>query len=187
MTGNRTLSFYMASARTLALTVGWFVLAAGAPAQAPPPRGEIVARVDNARITVSYGRPFMDRSVIFGPSGNVPFNTTWRTGGDAATTFTTDKGLRFGAETLPRGRYSLFSRPGEKAWQLIFNRQVGQWGSLHDPSKDVLRVTAPVVSLSLPREQFTIFVDNLLNDRDGGEIRLEWERVSVRAHFSVQR
>jgi hypothetical protein len=77
----------------------------------------------------------------------VPYNKVWRTGANEATLFATDKEIKVEGKSLPAGKYSIYTIPGEKEWVFILNSQTGQWGvkeneeTTEDPAKDVLRVT----------------------------------------------
>ena len=53
----------------------------------------------------------------------------WRTGANAATTMVTSGDLVVGGTRVPAGTYTLYTVPGPEAWQLIINRQTGQWGT----------------------------------------------------------
>ncbi|HYR08943.1 MAG TPA: DUF2911 domain-containing protein, partial [Longimicrobium sp.] len=93
----------------------------------PSPRDTTEARVADARIYVDYGRPSMRGRPIMGAL--VPYGQVWRTGANEATTLVTDRALRVGGTDVPAGTYTLYTLPGESAWQLIINRQTGQWGT----------------------------------------------------------
>jgi hypothetical protein len=158
-------------------------------AQTTSPQTTVKERVDGVSLTITYRRPMMNGRMIFGPRGIVPSGSIWRTGEDEATTFTTDSPLGFASargnnRRLPAGTYSLFTRPRETNWEIMFNRQTGQWGSQYDARRNALTVTAPVARAPVPPEQFTIFIDDFKTNRDGGELRLEWEHVVVRVPFT---
>jgi hypothetical protein len=58
----------------------------------------------------------------------VPFNKVWRAGANEATQIQTDKDIIIEGKKLPAGKYSIYTIPGEKKWQIIFNSETGQWG-----------------------------------------------------------
>src|SRR6187399_1420151 len=102
-----------------------------AHAQAPKsPHETTKATIDGAAISVTYGRPSVRGRKIMGAL--VPYGTVWRTGADEATTLTTDKAIQIGGTSVPAGTYTLYTLPGESAWQLIVNKQTGQWGTEYD-------------------------------------------------------
>ena len=153
-----------------------------APAQGQPqapasPRDTAQMTIAGQRIMVDYGRPYMRGRAIMG--GLVPYGQVWRTGANAATTFVTQVPLRIGSTDVPPGTYTLYTLPGEREWQLIINRQTGQWGTEYDQAQDLARVPMRVERTAGPVEQFTIALQpgggNVLN------LVLEWEntRASV--------
>jgi hypothetical protein len=150
-------------------------------AQRASPREEATANVAGAHITVEYGRPFMKGREIFG--GLVPHDKVWRTGADEATILTTDRALVFGTLEVPAGTYSLYTIPGEARWELIVNRQTGQWGTRYDEAQDLGRVPMTVTRLDSPVEQFTIEIGA---SNDGGELRFEWAQTRATAPFKVR-
>ena len=102
--------------------------------------------VAGSMIKISYHSPGVKGRKIWGEL--VPYDKIWRTGANEATIFTTSKDIKIGGKTLPAGKYSLYTKPGEKEWSVIFNSQTGQWGikdekgtTTDDPSKDVLVTT----------------------------------------------
>jgi Protein of unknown function (DUF2911) len=154
---------------------------AAAPAQPPAsPRDTAEARVAERRVYVDYGRPSMRGRTIMG--GLVPYGQVWRTGANAATTFVTDVDLRIGETAVPAGTYTLYTLPGESAWQLIVNRQTGQWGTEYDPAQDLARIPMQVERTTAPVEQFTITLPP--RGSSALDLVLEWE--STRASVPMQ-
>ena len=143
----------------------------------PSPRDTAEARIADDRIYVDYGRPSMRGRTIMGDL--VPYGQVWRTGANAATTLVTTRELRIGGTSVPAGTYTLYTLPGESAWQLIINRQTGQWGTQYDQAQDLARVPMQVGRTPSPVEQFTIALEpgggNVLN------LVMTWEntRASV--------
>jgi len=104
------------------------------------PRVSVSDMVGSANITINYGSPSVRHRKIWG--GLVPLDTVWRTGANAATTFTTDKDIMVEGKKLPAGKYGFFAIPGTTSWIIIFNSVPDQWGAFkYDASKDILRVT----------------------------------------------
>ena len=67
---------------------------------------------ENATYEVEYSSPFKKDRLIFGNESEgalVPFGKYWRTGANAATTFSTSEDITFGGESLQAGKYSFFS------------------------------------------------------------------------------
>jgi hypothetical protein len=138
------------------------VTATTAAAQARPqasPRDTARATVGGASVLVDYGRPSKRGRVIFAADGLVPHGRVWRTGANEATHLVTSKDILVGTTRVPAGRYTLYSVPDAKGWQLVINKQTGQWGTDYDQSRDLARVPMRVTTLSAPVEQFTIAVE----------------------------
>ena len=65
----------------------------------------------------------------------------WRAGANSATTFHTDADLDVGGLDVPKGTYTLYVWVQDPAsWQLIINKQTGQWGLSYAASQDLGRV-----------------------------------------------
>ena len=128
------------------------------------PRDSVSGTVAGSIIKISYGSPAVKGRKIWG--GLVPYDKVWRTGANQVTTFETSKAIHIEGKTLPAGKYSLYTTPGEKEWKIIFNSQTGQWGikmdgaTTDDPSKDVLVATATPMKSKAPNERFKIEVNS---------------------------
>jgi hypothetical protein len=148
---------------------------AGAQQQPASPRDTAEMTYAGERILVDYGRPYARGRTIMG--GLVPYGQVWRTGANAATTLVTPRDLRIGGTPVPAGTYTLYTLPGEREWQLIINRQTGQWGTEYDQAQDLARIPMRVERTMAPVEQFTI---NLMAGSPA-TLSLEWEntRASV--------
>jgi hypothetical protein len=144
------------------------------------PRDSLQVTVAGAQISVNYGRPSKRGRMVF--DSLVPFGKVWRTGANAATTFTTSKGLMIGSLMVPAGTYTLFTIPGKSSWQLIVNKQTGQWGLDYDAAKDLGRVEMKVEALPSSVETMVIKVEP---SGKGGVLRVEWDRTAAVAAFVV--
>jgi hypothetical protein len=162
-----------------------FVASAGTLAQErkrASPHETTTATVDGAKISITYGRPYAKGRKIAG--GLVPYGQVWRTGADEATTLVTDKALMFGSTHVQPGTYTLYTLPGEKEWQLIINKQTGQWGTEYDEKQDLARIPLKVGKTSGPVEQLTL---EAADTPSGGELRLSWENTLATAPFTVMK
>ena len=171
-----------------AKTITGFILAlafmgtTGLLAQRASPHETVTATVDGAKISVTYGRPYLKGRKV--GAQLAPYGQVWRTGADEATTLVTDKALMFGSTHVQPGTYTLYTLPSEKGWQLIINKQTGQWGTVYDQGQDLARIPMKVAKTSAPVEQFTIAI----NDTPaGGELKLTWENSDVTAPFTVMK
>ena len=132
------------------------------------PRDTARATVGGAHIQIDYGRPMKRGRVIFG--NVVPWDTVWRTGANQATQLITDQDIVIGGTNVPAGTYSLFTIPSTKGWQLIINKQHGQWGTDYDAKQDLARVPMQARAASTPVERLTIAVR-------GSVLSVAWDRA----------
>jgi hypothetical protein len=135
--------------------------------------------VDGANISIEYGRPSLKGRPLakLAPAGQV-----WRLGADEATTLVTSKALKFGNVSVPAGKYTLYAVPGDAGWQLVINKQTGQWGTEYADKQDLGRVPMTVGQTAAPVEQLTISVDDT---PAGGTVRIEFGGVSAKTDFTV--
>ncbi|HEY9008384.1 DUF2911 domain-containing protein [Ohtaekwangia sp.] len=149
------------------------------------PEEEIVFNDRDLSVKVFYNRPYKKGREIFGKL--VPFGVVWRTGANEATTFETSKDLQFEGKTLKKGKYTLWTIPGEETWVFIFNSEFGQWGvnsageANRDPARDVLKLEVHSVQQDRLFEQFTIAFEKVGED---AEMVLMWDKTLVAVPFS---
>lgn len=152
--------------------------AAARPAQPPAsPRDTARGTVGNVRVLVDYGRPYKKGRVIFAANGLVPFGQVWRTGANAATTLVISGDLMVGTARLPAGTYTLYSVPSPTQWQLVINKQTGQWGTVYDATRDFARVPMTVTKVPAT-EQFTVSIDTTPN-HSAGSLTFRWDTTEA--------
>jgi hypothetical protein len=66
--------------------------------------------------------------------------------------------------------------------ELVINSQTGQWGTDHDPAKDVYTIDMQVSALPQAVERFTITVEP--NDK-GGVLRMDWDTRRASLPFTT--
>lgn len=140
---------------------------------ASPPGTATLTFADGNTVTIDYSRPSMRTRKIFG--GLVPYDQVWRTGANAATSLKTSVDLNIGGTNVPKGSYTIYSLPGMNQWQLIINKQVGQWGTEYDQKQDLARIPMKVTQRSAGLEMFTISFDKM--GGDAATLKLEWENT----------
>jgi hypothetical protein len=145
------------------------------------PPDSVRASVAGTALSVRYSRPSMRGRVIFG--NVVPWNQVWRTGANQATVLETSADLSVAGTTLPAGKYSLWTIPSPAGWQLIVNRNTGQWGTDYDAQYDLARLDMKVEPLPQPVEQFTIAIEP---KGKRGVLKLEWEKTRASIPFSAK-
>ena len=131
---------------------------------------------DGKKITVDYGAPSVRGRKIMGGQP-VPYDKVWRTGANEATGFVTDTDLMIGNTKVPAGKYTLYSLPTENAWQLIVNKQTGQWGTVYNQDQDLARIPMKLEKTSAPVEMMKISFDG--SGGNATTMTIEWENTKV--------
>ena len=145
------------------------------------PPGEASVKFDDGKsVAIKYSRPSMRGRKIFGDL--VPYGKVWRTGANSATSLTTDTALDIGGTAVPAGNYTLYTVPGEKSWQLIVNKQTGQWGTKYDEGQDLARIPMKVSQLPSAMEEFTISLDK--TGTKSATLKLQWEMTSASVNIT---
>src|SRR5687767_6831637 len=104
------------------------------------PKETVSGDINGVKTEIVYCRPSARGRKMVG--GKDPYGQVWRTGANAATTISFSKDVLIEGKYLPKGKYSLFTIPGETDWVIIFNNVTEQWGHYdYKQSEDVLRVT----------------------------------------------
>lgn len=138
--------------------------------------------IAGANISIEYGRPYLKGRTV--GRDIVPYGEVWRVGADEATTLTSDKALVFGSLTLPAGAHTLWILPTADKWQLIVNKETGQFGTDYRASEDLGRVDMKVEQLSTPADQHTISIDP---QPGGGILRIEFGAAKATVPFTVKK
>jgi len=141
---------------------------------------QIEVKAKNANISVLYCQPAKKNREIFG--GLVPYGKVWRTGANEATTISFEKNMEIDGKTLPAGKYSIWTVPNEKTWEVIFNSQIGQWGTQYDSTKDVLRANAQVEKTNEGVEKFEIRFE----ESENIVLEMRWDNTLVKLPLKVQ-
>jgi hypothetical protein len=146
------------------------------------PLNIVSIRYKEAYLKIIYSQPQKRGREIFGKV--VPFGQVWRTGANEATEITVTQDILVKGTTLKAGTYSMFTIPDKDKWIIIFNRNLGQWGSYnYDQKADVLRIEVATKTIpdNVVYEPFTIRIDQ---KTDSAEIFLLWDKTQ--ASFPVQ-
>jgi len=128
------------------------------------------------RMRVIYSRPQKKGRKIFG-SAIVPYGKVWRLGANEATELDFFTDVKIGGKRLSEGRYTLYALVEPSQWTFILNKETDVWGAFtYDPSKDVVRVSVPVLELEQPLESFTFDFEKT---KDGVDLVAGWDTVSA--------
>jgi hypothetical protein len=146
------------------------------------PLDSLTFSVSRQLVKVCYGRPSSRGRVMIGGK-NVPFGKLWRTGANEPTIFFTPVALTVAGIKVAPGKYSLYSVPGPREWQVIVNRSTSQWGEESNytdkvKAQEVGRATVSSEQLAAPIETFTI--RSAPSGAKGADLVLEWEKTRIR-------
>jgi hypothetical protein len=137
--------------------------------------------VAKSTVKLCYGRPSARGRTMIGGKA-VPYGKLWRTGANEPTVIFTPVALEIAGIKVEPGKYSLYTVPGEKEWEIIVNRSTSQWG--HENSytpevkaQEVGRGKAPAEKLSAPVETFTVAPDPASGETQ--RLVLTWEKTRV--------
>jgi hypothetical protein len=144
-------------------------------------RGQIAG----AAMSIDYGRPSLRGRNVW--TNGVLGDTLWRTGANAATEFRTPVDLRINGQIVPAGAYTLWTHiaPRNSRYELIFNRQTGQWGTVYNPAQDLVRVPLRERTMPSSVERFTMSIET--TSPSGGVIAMQWGTKRLEVPFTVVR
>jgi len=158
---NQTIALAALALPTLLLNTALF-------AQYSSPAETESKTINGKALTIKYAAPSVHGRQIFGPGGILskdPNYPVWRAGANSATTFTTAADLTIGSLNVPKGQYTLYVLvQNPDAWELIVNKQTGQWGLEYDPKMDLGRVKMTMSKPPSPVEQLKYTI----TDNGGG-------------------
>lgn len=145
------------------------------------PRGTSEITLNDTTLSVEYGRPSLTGRDML---GKAPVGTVWRLGADQSTTLSVTGSVVFGNMVASKGAYSLFlKRTSETQWALVVNTQTGQWGTEHDPDKDILGIPLKWEKQDELVEELTIALTK--ETADTGILSIEWGADVLRQRFRL--
>ena len=157
-------------------------------AQPASPPAQTSVTINGKTITIKYSAPSLrGREDIFGPSGPIAKDANypvWRAGANAATTLVTTGDLNINGLAVPAGTYTLFVALNGGKWELIVNKQTGEWGLAYDKSHDLGRTAMTMSKPPSKVETYKMTLSSLGGNR--GALRLEWENTAATVDFTVK-
>lgn len=138
---------------------------------------ETHAMLGSAHITIKYHAPALRGRVIW--NGLVAYDQVWVTGAHNATSFETSEDLLMGGQSVPAGKYALFTIPSKDTWTFIVNRNWDQHlADEYDQKDDLFRIPVTPVVNDANQERLRYRIDQ----RENGETMLvmEWEKLAIR-------
>src|ERR1700736_1902780 len=138
------------------------LIAAASLASAQSPPAQATVSVGGKTLAIKYSAPSVRGRKIFVPGGVISHDPTypvWRAGANEATAFHTDADLDIGGLRVPKGDYTLWVLiKNPEAWELIINKQTGQWGLSYSPAQDLgrIKMTMSKPPGSIERMKYTL-------------------------------
>lgn len=151
---------------------------AGAQFKMPQPSPTQTVKQDfgMGSIEIVYSRPAAKGRKIMGDL--VPYGKLWRTGANATTRVTFTTPVEINGKNIDTGTYAVYTIPGEKSWEVIFNKGYNNSSVLdYKQAEDVVRVTAKAEKLKDKAESFTMQLENVLPE--SCNLTLAWEETKV--------
>ncbi|MGH9414035.1 MAG: DUF2911 domain-containing protein [Terriglobales bacterium] len=147
----------------------------------PPEQASIT--LQGKTISIHYSAPSVRGRKIFGPAGLLSHDATypvWRAGANAATSLHTGANLTLGTLHVPAGNYTLFVLVKDpNHWQLIVNKQTGQWGLTYHQNQDLGRVP---MHMSIPPHP----IERLRYLLSPTQLTLEWDNLIASVPLTVR-
>jgi hypothetical protein len=156
--------------------IALFVSTSFASGQESPP-AQTSAVIGGKSLAIKYSAPSVRGRKIFGPGGRLsedPTYPAWRAGANDATAFHTDADLDIGGLAVPKGDYTIYVWVADpENWQLIINKETGQWGLTYNKSKDLGRVKMTMSKPPKPIETYKMTLSS--TGPKTGQLQLAWE------------
>jgi hypothetical protein len=157
-----------------------------ASAQSPPAQTSVA--IGGKKIGIQYSAPSVRHRKIFGPGGLLsqdPTYPAWRAGANSATTFHTDAELDIGGLRVPKGDYTIYAWVADPDnWQLIINKETGQWGLNYNAKMDLGRVKMTMSKPPSPIETYKMILS--ATGPNTGKLQLEWENHIASVPIAVK-
>ncbi|MFP2904813.1 DUF2911 domain-containing protein [Pyxidicoccus sp. 3LFB2] len=149
---------------------------------AASPASKVSQDVGVTEISVEYSSPAVKGRKVWGDL--VPFDKVWRTGANAATKITFSRDVTFGGKPVPAGTYAIVSKPAQKGWTVMLNKELGLFSTPaeYSAANDVASVSATTTAIP-NRERLTFLFSNTTDDSTS--LDLEWEKLRVSVPIKV--
>ena len=149
----------------------------GSLASAQSPAAQTSVAIGGKKLGINYSAPSVRHRKIFGPGGLLsqdPTYPAWRAGANSSTAFHTDADLDIGGLRVPKGDYTIYVWVADPDnWQLIINKETGQWGLNYNAKMDVGRVKMAMSKPPAPIETYKMTLSG--TGPKTGQLQLEWE------------
>src|ERR1700683_5419104 len=157
-------------------------------AYAQSPSAQTSVALGGKKVSIQYSAPSVRHRKIFGPGGLLsqdPTYPAWRAGANSATAFHTDAALDIGGLQVPKGDYTIYVWVADpENWQLIVNKETGQWGLSYNAKLDLGRIK---MTMSKPPATIETYKMTLSSaGPKAGKLELDWEKHIASVPITVK-
>ena len=149
--------------------------------EAKSPARQVMENIGDTHVHIEYSAPSARGRVIFG--GLVAYNEVWVTGAHSATSIQFNGNVELNGNKVQKGKYALFTIPGETEWTIILNENFEQHlADDYNAELDVIRFQVTPRKQGKPQEQLLFEVIPI--EGNHGEISISW--ADVKLTFNVE-
>lgn len=146
------------------------------PSTSKSPATEAMTNIGGTHVHIAYHAPSTRGRQIFG--GLVAYDEVWVTGAHSATAIEFYGDVELNGNKVAKGKYALFTIPGESEWTIIINENYEQHlADDYDQDLDIVRLKASPEKLSEVQEQLLYEVKSTGDKK--GVISISWADVKV--------
>lgn len=143
--------------------------------QSKSPRETAMANIGSTHVHMDYSAPSVRGRQIFG--GLVALGDVWVTGAHSATSISVSDNVEVSGNLLPKGKYALFTIPGDDEWTVIINKNWEQHlADDYDEKDDLFRIKVKPTQLDAPVEKLQFTVEE--QESGQGFISFAWDSIS---------
>jgi len=151
------------------------------------PKAKLIQNVGLTEIIIEYSRPSMKGRKIMGDL--VAFDELWRTGANNISTISFNNEIIINDKLIPKGTYSLITKPNSKTWNVYFlkySKNQSVLDIIKNWSSQIIisEINVPVNYTNYKKETFTIDINDITNN--GANINLTWENTLVKIPVNVK-
>ncbi len=149
---------------------------AATDAKPKSPKKMAMTNVGNNHVHIEYSSPSKRGRQIFG--GLVAFGEVWVTGAHKATSISFSENALINGVEIEKGKYALFTIPGEEEWIVIINRNWDQHlADEYDQAEDIIRFSVTPNVLEESVEALTYSITETAEST--GEINISWDKINL--------
>lgn len=139
-----------------------------------------IGRGNKQLAKVYYSRPQLKGRTV--GTDLAPYGKVWRTGANEATQLVLNVDMNLNGTKIKAGTYSLFTIPGETAWEVIVSSDVNNWGaSGYKKDNTVASIKVPVTMGDESLEAFSMAFEP---SDDGVHLHMGWDKIRIAVPFT---